>query len=137
MRHLPVDEVLRHDPDHLAARRERTIRNRAHEARATTTVHETSAALRQMSTHRGSLPDIRGIDARIGRAKDTDRNKRQLSARSSRSIPDIRCIAARRLGGIMRLIKRQNHIMRISRFSRFASAIIEWYSTSRQPSSAK
>ena len=125
VRHLAIHQMARHDADHFAPRRQRPFGECAHETRAATPVHESPPAFREKATHRDGLLRVHGIVPGICRAKNTHRVQRQRSVRSSRRIPDIRCIAARRLGGMSRLMNRQNHIPRISRFNRVASAIIE------------
>ena len=125
VRHLAIHEMLRHDADHLSPRRQRAIGERTHQARAATAVHEASARLGEKLSHRRRLPDIRRIDTGICRAEHAHGTERHGAVRSSRMIPDIRLMAARRFSGMKRDTNRQNPIIRISRFSRLASSIIE------------
>ncbi len=90
---LVIDEMLRHDADDFTVGGERSLRQCAHKSRAPTAIHNASATLREIAAHLQRLFYVHWIATITCRTENADGVEGQLSARSSKRMPDILCIA--------------------------------------------
>jgi len=68
VRPLPFDHAARHDPDDLAARPQRAVRQHAHQAPAATAVDETDSLPGQLGAHAGGHCGVRRVVS-VGRGE--------------------------------------------------------------------
>ena len=89
MRKLAIDELLRDDPDHLAAARKGAVRDRAHQPNTAAAVDEAEPALGQSHAEGARRLRVGGIAAARSSTEDAD------SVHGARLPADAELIASR------------------------------------------